>query len=437
MSLKLKLSRKNRLFLVILGLSALSTGVLMATAPVHDPSVVEEKAWPVSTVAAEAGTQVPQLNLFGRVETPNHASLSAAVEAEVRTLHVREGDRVAAGQLLLSLDDAEERLRLEQRAADLQQAEAGLASLRREMDTERAVLVHMRELNQLTRTKAERLRKLNSRNLIATEQLENTLQEVARQGIELSRQQALVDNHPHRLAMAEAGVSRARAQWRDQQIMLERTAITAPFDGRVSALAVSPGDRVRPGQALISLYDTGALQVRVPVPSSSVGLLKQALARGETISAGLGDSGLTAQLQQLAGEVHSGSSGIDAIFRVMDDSGTLELGRAVDVSIALPPVDNAIALPLHSLYGNKRIYLVEEQRLIGREVIPLGQRLSQDGELQVLVSADGLDPGAAILSTNLPRATSGLRVQVLGDAVADSGAEAGTGGSASAKAHPG
>jgi RND family efflux transporter MFP subunit len=431
MSPRLKLSRKNRLFLSITALSTLSAGALMATAPRHDPSVVEEKAWPVSTVPAEAGTRVPELNLFGRVETPNHASLSAAVEAEVQTLHVREGDHVAAGQLLLSLDDAEERLRLEQRAADLQQAEAGLASLRRDMDTERAVLVHMRELNQLTRSKAERLRKLNSRNLIATEQLENTLQEVARQGIELSRQQALVDKHPHRLAMAEAGVSRARAQWRDQQIMLERTAITAPFDGRVSALAVSPGDRVRPGEVLISLYDTGALQVRVPIPSGSAGLLKQALARGETITAVLGDSGIPAQLQQLAGEVRSGSSGIDGIFRVMDDSGALELGRAVDVSIALPPVDNAIALPLHSLYGNRRIYLVEGQRLVGREVVALGQRLSAGGELQVLVSADGLDPGTEILSTNLPRATTGLRVQVLNSAVADSG------GKDTGSSHPG
>ena len=94
MRLTRKLSRKNRAFIGILALSLVSTGTLMATAPKHDPNEVEEKAWPVSTVVAEAGTRVPELNLFGRVETPNHAGLSAAVEAEVRTF---SGSRTTRG----------------------------------------------------------------------------------------------------------------------------------------------------------------------------------------------------------------------------------------------------------------------------------------------------------------------------------------------------
>jgi RND family efflux transporter MFP subunit len=423
MRLTSKLSRKNRVFLGILALSLVSTGTLMATAPKHDPNEVEEKAWPVSTVAPQVGTLVPQLNLFGRVETPNHASMSAAVEAPVLQLLVREGEYVKTGQTLLRLDSAEEVLRLQQRQADLRDAEAALATLQRQMATERDVLAHMRDLNALTQAKAERLRKLNSQSLVATERLEDTLQEVARQGIEFSLQQALVDNHPHRLAQAEAAVSRSRAQWLDQQLMVERTEVKAPFDGRVSRLAVSPGDRVRPGQELVSLYDTGALQVRVPLPSSSLALLKDALARGETITAHLGGPGFTAELTELAGEVRSGSSGVDGIFRVVQSAGQLELGRAVDVSIELPAVHNAIALPLHSLYGNRRIYLVEQQRLVGHEVTTLGQRLDSNGELQVLVSAEGLGEGDAILSTNLPKATTGLRVQVINGELAEATTE--------------
>ena len=76
-------------------------------------------------------------------------------------------------------------------------------------------------------------------------------------------------------------------------------------------------------------------------------------------------------------------------------------------------MDNAIALPLHSLYGNRRIYLVDEDRLVGHEVVTLGHRLSADGELQVLVSAESLNAEDSILSTNLPKATTGLRVQVI------------------------
>ncbi|MBT4522422.1 MAG: biotin/lipoyl-binding protein [Halieaceae bacterium] len=400
-----------------------STGTLMATAPKHDPNAAQETSWPVTSFTTEVANISPELHLFGRIETPHHARLSAAIQAEVLHLHIREGQHVTRGELLVSLDRSEEDLRLQQKEAELVDSEAQLQEITRDITTDQQVLAHMLALHKLTESKAQRLQTLNNKHLIATEQLENTLQEVARQGIELARQQALVDNGPQRQSRASAAVASANAAYENQRLNLDRTEIRAPFDGRVSGLLVSPGDRVQQGQALLSLYDINALQVRVPIPSSAIDIMKQALETDTPITARLQQSKLQVTLVQLASEIDRGKSGVDGIFTVVDETATLELGRAVNLSIALPQVANVIAVPLLSIYDNIRVYSIEEGRLHSIPIEPVGRRISHTGDLEVLVSADLLKPGLAILATDLPKATSGLKVHVINEAEAQVAAE--------------
>ena len=122
---------------------------------------------------------------------------------------------------------------------------------------------------------------------------------------------------------------------------------------------------------------------------------------------------LKANLVQLASEVDRGKSGVDALFTVTDSDGKLELGRAVEIAISMPELDNVIALPLQSVYDNKRVFLIEDGRLRSVEVSPIGQRINSQGELEVLVRQDPLSSGVAILATNLPKASTGLKVEVI------------------------
>ena len=410
-----KISKKNKILAALVGACLISTGTLMATAPQHDPSVLDEKSWPVSRAVTETQTLSPEIALFGRVETPRHAKLSAAISAEVIELHIAEGQRVSKGQLLLSLDSAEQELLLQQRSADLEDSQAQLQLVLRDIRTDREVLSHMQNLHDLTKAKADRLQTLSSKKLIATEKLEDTLQEVSRQGIELAIQQAQVDNNPHRQSQAEAAVSRNLARMDNQQINLQRTEIRAPFDGRISSLTVSPGDRVQLGQILLSLYDSNALQVRVSIPSSAIDIMKEALINGEPIGASVNGQQLFATLTALASEVSRGKSGVDGLFTMADTDGVLELGRAVELTIIMPPIERVIALPLQSVYDNKRVFTINEGRLRSVEVAPIGQRINAQGKLEILVKENTLKSGVAILASNLPKAASGLKVKVIND----------------------
>ena len=190
--LRSKFSRKNRNLALVTLVGLAATTTLMATAPEHDANSVEEKVWPVTTMQVKTAELSPELRLFGRVETPRHAQLAAAVTATVNAVTVREGQLVEEGQMLVVLDDADEQLRTQEAATDVAEAQATLESTRQQHLVDSEVLQHMRQLYELTVAKRDRLQKLQKRNLVAAEQLEDTRAAVARQAIELAGQQLKV-----------------------------------------------------------------------------------------------------------------------------------------------------------------------------------------------------------------------------------------------------
>lgn len=412
--LRSRFSRKNRNLAVVTFVGLAATTTLMATAPQHDANSLEEKAWPVTTMQVTPGELSPELRLFGRVETPRHAQLTAAVTARVNAVNVREGELVEKGQILVVLDDADETLQAQQAATDVAEAQAALESARQQHGVDVEVLQHMRQLYELTVAKRDRLQKLQQRNLVAAEQLEDTRAAVARQAIELAGQQLRVDDYPQRLAVAELTLERARALLEQRELRVARTRVTAPFRGRVSSVEVSPGDRISEGQMLARVYDTAALQVRVTIPGSAVEPIRQALERGEPVAARYGAGGdLPLELGQLAATVGAGRAGVDALFRVGANGDTLELGRALDVTVLLPSLQEVAGIPLQSLYGDDRVYTVVDGRLQGVEVETLGQRRDASGQVQLLVRARSEQFTSELLTTSLPQASTGLRVSVI------------------------
>ncbi len=55
--------------------------------------------------------------------------------------------------------------------------------------------------------------------------------------------------------------------------------------------------------------------------------------------------------------------------------------------------------------------VVEDDRLQGITVERIGDHRASDGAYRVLVRGDGLRPGSRIITTQLPKASDGLRVQ--------------------------
>lgn len=412
-----RLKRAKARTWVLLGIVAAtvlaSTG-LVAFAPEPDRRPAARSAVPVASELAAPGTYFPELHLYGRVETPHAASVTALVSASVESLEAQEGERLAAGDVLVQLDETDARLQLRRSEAELAQAEADLQALLLAGEDDREVLAHQEELHALAQDKVARHRQLRRESMIAKETLNAVLQESHAQAIALSRQRNLVANFAHRLASAEAQRNRAATAVAEAEVRLARCRIRAPFAGRVTRIHVAPGEMVSPGGVVADIYDDSALQVRVQIPAPHLPTLQQALASDATPAAALdfGSHRADGELERLVGAVAEGQSGVDGLVRLAADTPAPDLGRAVGVRLRLPAVADVVAVPVQAVYGQRRLFLIEDDLLAGIDVERFGETTTADGVPRLLVRAEALAPGARILVSQLSNAVTGLRVSV-------------------------
>jgi RND family efflux transporter MFP subunit len=204
-----------------LALTRLALGVLLAAACSREidsgPSTAENAA-PASPVAAAPVEPAPDgypTHLYSErdadvfyspLETDEQSSVTALVEAT----HVEVGDRVRAGQLLVTLDDEAAAIEVEATEAAAREAEHRL----------------------------ERMRKLREQQIVSSADWDATW---------LSKR------------TADATLKRAR-------LALERTRVRAPFDGVVARRHVRVGERVADGTPLLRVTATAPLRARLLVP---------------------------------------------------------------------------------------------------------------------------------------------------------------------------
>lgn len=414
-------SRRSPLWLPVLILAAagIAAAGLIATKPKTEPVKVGERAWLVNAMAVERGRYVPEVSLFGKVESRWSSQLTAALSADVVEVLTVEGAQVAAGDLLVRLDDRDARLQLAQREAELAQADARVASEMRRHEANIESLPRERQLLNLARDEVARLQDLVKKKVGAQSQLDTARQAAERQAIAFTERRQAVDEHATRLADAEAQRDRAIAL-RDQALLeLERCRIKAPFDARIVEVQASPGRRVRAGDPLIDLYDTGSMIVRAQLPSRHLPVVRRALAAGETLQARgeMDGIGFDAVLRSLAGDAVSAVAGMDALFDVVDAAGAgLEQGRFVRLELSLPASADLIALPHEAVYGTDRVYRIDDAgRMRGERVERIGEVRMGDGETRLLVRAPGLADGTRIVTTQLPNALDGLLVRLASD----------------------
>lgn len=409
-----KFALKILLPLLILGGAVFLAGRLIATQPKPEPVGVTEKAWLVSALPVERKAWSPSLVLYGRVESLWSSALTAAVAADVVEVAVIEGDDAAKGDLLVQLDETDARLELAQREADLLEAEAKISAEKSQHAANLEILPRDQELLALFQAEVDRTQDLVRKKVGAQSALDIARQAVERQAIAVTNREQSINEHESTLAGLEARRARAGAA-RDRALRdIERCRIVAPFNARVTKVEVSPGKRVRVGDVVVDLYDTDALVVRAELPSRYLPIVRRARAEGQElrVAGRIDDVPVVARLRGFAGEVATGSGGVEALFQIEGGSEVLQQGRFVRLDLTLPGVPDLIALPSEALYGTDRVYLIDsESRMRHLQVTRVGEARDDKGSL-VLVQSDDLNPGDRVISTQLPNAVDGLLVRL-------------------------
>jgi len=401
--------------LILLG-AALIFVALIATQQTAPSRPAKEKVWTVKVIKAEPSAYSPQLSLYGQIESPSSSTLSSSINPYVEKRLKAKGQYVDAGQLLIQLDNRDASLVLSQKQAEVDRIEALIAAEKVRYRANVKALKIEQELVSLTQRTLERYQDLSSRSLASQNQLDEARKTRQQQALSLNSRQQSINDHPNQLAQLEAQLTQATAQ-RDSAVLdLERSQIIAPFSGRIAEVSIAAGERVRSGDALLTVYDTQALEVRSQIPSRYLPQLRQQLNSGKKIiaTATLDGQPLALTLERFAATVSSGNAGVDALFRIASDDYRGEPGRSLSLDLTMPEQSNLLALPPQAIFGTDRIYIVKDNRLQGRTIERIGDIRDRNGESKVLVRSTSIQPGEQILSTQLPNAMTGLRVGVAG-----------------------
>ena len=198
---------------------------------------------PVRYMVLETQTQTLNQSFSGTAAANREAVLSFKVSGTVKTIPVKVGDRVRAGDLLAQLDETDLTVDLESARAGLKASQADAKSAQTNVYT--------------TRSNYDRIQNLYENDNVSLSEFEQ-----ARGNYETAQAQ---------LQAANSRITTETTKLRAAENQLRYTRLTAPFDGIVNNLAIEENEEITPGSAVLTLSGLGKLDVKVDVSDLHIG----------------------------------------------------------------------------------------------------------------------------------------------------------------------
>jgi multidrug efflux pump subunit AcrA (membrane-fusion protein) len=193
----------------------------------------------------------------GTVRGHTTAVLTSKTVGYVRSVAVRAGDRVKAGQVLAVLEANDS-------TASVRRANAGFdQSLDARAEAENAVAAAEAAL-RIARTTHGRIATLRASEAVSQQEFDEA-------EARLQAATAQAEMARARLRMSGARISQAKAEVGEAQAALDYSRIVAPFDGQIIERRVEPGSLASPGMPLLVVERAGRVLVEAPVEESRAG----------------------------------------------------------------------------------------------------------------------------------------------------------------------
>jgi len=234
------------------GAAFISAAVLASACTSPAPSrTAEAPAIGVSTARAADTNLATGFEAGGVVRARATASVASRVMAPIAEVRVRPGDRVRRGDVLVTLDALEI-------VANRARATAALASA---VDAARASESDVRAAESnltLARATHERVKGLHDKRSATAQELDQAVAALDAADAQLAGVRA-------RAASASSAREAAQAAKDAATVAASYATITAPFEGLVTDRLLDPGAMAAPGTPLLTLEDTTAFRLEVPL----------------------------------------------------------------------------------------------------------------------------------------------------------------------------
>jgi len=336
---------RSRWVLAVVVLALAGAGVFYLTRP---------EPIPVTLASVERGLveRTVANTRAATVTACRRARLAPPSGGQIARLLVREGDRVAAGQVLLELwsEDRRAQVRLAQDQLNAARARADQACLASEQ----------------ARRDAERARQLREERFLSQEAVERAASQ--------ARTQAAA------CTAARADAEQARAAIAVAQAELSRQTLRAPFDGVVAEVTGELGEFTTPSPPgiptppAVDLIDDSCLYVTAPIDEVDAPAIRLGMPARISVDAFPGRA-FPAHVRRIAPyvldlEKQARTVDVEVEFDDPKSTGALLVGYSADVEIVLDTRPGVARLPTAAIQEGNRVlrYRPEDGRLEARRI---------------------------------------------------------------------
>lgn len=372
-----------------------------------------ERVFTVNVVPATPADIAPVLTVFGEIQSRRTLELRTAAGGAIVELSedFEEGGQVAAGDLLLRIDDADARDALARAQTEWREAEAEVR------DADRGLLLAQDDVSaameqaELRAKALARQQDLEARGVgtaAAIEAAELNLAS-ARQST-LSRRQALA-NAEARVDQAANSLERAGIAVAEAERNLEDRMIRADFTGTLAEVSVVTGGLVTANERIAQLIDPNALEVAFRVSTAQYARLLDENGRlnASDVTVALNVSGIdltaTGKISRDSAAVGEGQTG-RLVFATLDAPRGLKPDDFVQVSVQEPVLNNVIAIPSSALTPQGDVLVLGE----GDRLEALPVRMLRRQEDQIIVRGREL-AGREVVARLSPVLGVGIKVK--------------------------
>ena len=346
------------------------------------------------------------------------------IEGNLESFNFREGNRVAAGQVLFSIDPRPLQAAVKTAEAQVQNAQAELTFARSKVNykTAKADLAEAEANLANEQREVSRYKPLMERSIIPRQLYDQTVsaRDVAKAQVDAA--QANLENtyikDTASVATSEAGLASAMAALDSAQINLNYTTITAPITGTIGQLNVYPGNLVNPGtDVLATISSTDPIYVEFAIAEAEyLTLSREREATGQrktdrVFQLLLADGKpykYLGKFSMLGRAVDAETGTINVRLEYPNPTGLLKPGEFANVRLNTEDLPDALLVPLRAvleLQSSKFVYVVTPDNKVEQREVTLGQTSGSS-----VVVQKGLAAGDRVVTDGMAKLKPGMTV---------------------------
>ena len=324
---------------------------------------------PMDWVTVKPTLLASYVPLTGSVRAVDSATVKAKVAGELRSLSVREGMAVNKGDIIGQIDTTDYELRIQERQAQLRQAEAQLLTAQRNADANRQLV---------------------ARGFISENSGANTVS-----------------------ALDAAKAARDTVQFQLDQALkaLGDTRLIAPISGMVAERYALPGEKLSPDNKVLSIVSTEKLEAELAVPAQDlVGV--QIGQRLDLHVEGV-DTAQAAKVLRINPATSGSSRNVMVYLQLEGPTSKLRIGAFVQGLLPLQSKGQVLAVPFNAVrdQGGRQAVWVVRQGKLEEQLVRTGIRddraKAPNGALGMIQILEGLNEGDTVVATALGTSSSG------------------------------